>query len=239
MSPRLKTQPSARRTLLPAVLSDLPVALAALLLVLVLAGCDPADKGSSAIQGGRKWGAQGAAPAAASPAHGLSSAQRLAGLPRVAVQGNYAGDFQVAAREGKIQRFPCRECHDRSVGKLKAAIPVKLRGTHREIKRAHAPKSTLTCLACHADSDGMNTLRLADGTAVGFDHSYRVCAQCHFEQARAWAGGGHGKRLGGWAPPRVVENCAACHNPHDPLRPVSTPRWPSVVPNAPARRAGH
>lgn len=238
MNPRPKTHSSAQRFLLPvsmaampATFAAMPLALAALLLVLVLAGCEPAEKGSSPMQG--------SAGLAVPPAHGLSSAQRLVGLSRVEAQGAYAGGFQVAARRAKIQRYPCRECHDRALARIKAAIPVKLRGTHREIKRAHAPKSTLSCLACHADSEGMNSLRLADGTVVGFDHSYRVCAQCHFQQARAWAGGGHGKRLGGWAPPRVVENCAACHNPHDPLRPASAPRWPALVPNAPAKRTGH
>ena len=31
-----------------------------------------------------------------------------------------------------------------------------------------------------------------------------------------WAGGAHGKRLAGWAPPRVSKTCVECHNPHQP-----------------------
>ena len=211
--------------------------LAALLLMLALAACEVADKGSAGGDTAGHGSDDGAGNGAAYSAnHGLSSARLLAGLPRVQAQGAFTLPFQVAARTGKLQRYPCRVCHDRPVARLKAAIPEKLHGTHRDIERPHAPKSTLSCLACHADATGMDSLRLADGTRVGFDHSYRVCAQCHFEQARAWSGGGHGKRLGGWAPPRVVENCAGCHNPHDPLRPASTPRWPALVPNAPAKR---
>jgi len=36
------------------------------------------------------------------------------------------------------------------------------------------------------------------------------------EQAEAWAGGGHGKRLDGWEGRRVVMACADCHDPHNP-----------------------
>ncbi len=138
-----------------------------------------------------------------------------------------------------MRRFPCGNCHDRPLNELKAGIRPELHGVHRDIAKPHARAPNLSCLHCHEDATGMNGLRLMDGSMVAFDHSYRLCAQCHFQQAKAWAGGGHGKRLAGWAAPRVVENCAGCHNPHDPLRPVSTPRWPAVVPNAPAKRVGH
>ena len=35
-------------------------------------------------------------------------------------------------------------------------------------------------------------------------------------QASDWAAGAHGKRVGGWAPPRVVAGCPAGHDPHRP-----------------------
>ena len=70
----------------------------------------------------------------------------------------------------------------------------------------------------------MESLRTLNGQAVAFDHAYQVCAQCHSSQAKDWAGGAHGKRLGGWAPPRVVASCTACHDPH---RPALDKRWPS------------
>jgi cytochrome c553 len=61
---------------------------------------------------------------------------------------------------------------------------------------------------------------------VSFDHSYQVCAQCHSRQASDWASGAHGKRAGGWAPPRVIYACAQCHNPHSPRWDT---RWPAVA----------
>ena len=216
-----RTAPTTVLTLLP--------------LLFLLAACGGSGEGGGASQH------DDTPPAAAGGAagHGLSSAPYLAGLATVRVEGDYPRPFLVTARSGKIGRYPCASCHDRPLKNLKAGLPPKMRGTHREIARPHAPASTLACQDCHEDAGGMNHLRLADGSRVAFDHSYRVCAQCHFQQARAWAGGGHGKRLGGWAAPRVVKNCAGCHNPHDPLRPASVRRWPALVPNAPARRKGH
>ena len=54
------------------------------------------------------------------------------------------------------------------------------------------------------------------GERATLDESYRLCAQCHFAQADAWAGGGHGKRLDGWQGRRVVMACTDCHDPHAP-----------------------
>jgi hypothetical protein len=51
-----------------------------------------------------------------------------------------------------------------------------------------------------------------------------ACATCHAGGNMDWTGGAHGKRLGGWAPPRVISNCTACHNPHQPKL---EKRWPS------------
>ena len=57
---------------------------------------------------------------------------------------------------------------------------------------------------------------LKNGERATLDHAYRVCAQCHFSQAEAWAGGAHSKRLDGWLGRRVVMGCADCHDPHRP-----------------------
>ncbi len=213
-------------------------AMAALPLVVVLVACgDPRrDVDSpSMVQ------AENRSVASTLPNQGpvLRSGDYLGGAASVREQGEYEHPFLVAARSGRMRRFPCGNCHDRPLNELKAGIRPQLHGVHRDIAKPHARAANLGCLHCHEDATGMNGLRLLDGSTVAFDHSYRLCAQCHFQQAKAWAGGGHGKRLAGWANPRVVENCAGCHNPHDPLRPVSTPRWPAVVPNAPAKRAGH
>ena len=79
------------------------------------------------------------------------------------------------------------------------------------------------CTTCHATAD-VNELRTLTGTAVLFDHAYEICAQCHSTQKADWEGGAHGKRAGGWTPPRVVFNCTECHNPH---RPAFASRWPA------------
>jgi hypothetical protein len=62
-----------------------------------------------------------------------------------------------------------------------------------------------------------------------------LCAQCHFSQAAAWAGGGHGKRLDGWQGRRVVMGCADCHDPH---KPGLEPRVPFRAPQL-QRSRGH
>jgi hypothetical protein len=64
---------------------------------------------------------------------------------------------------------------------------------------------------------------LRTGEAVGLDQAYRLCAQCHFAQVDAWAGGAHGKRLDGWQGRRVVMSCADCHDPHRPVIPQRVP----------------
>lgn len=87
----------------------------------------------------------------------------------------------------------------------------------------------MDCRSCH-DATDLGVLRLNDGTSVGFDHAYRVCAQCHFEQGRDWIGGAHGKRLAAWTGTRVILSCPACHNPHAPR---IESRWPVTYPRIP------
>lgn len=178
------------------------------------------------------------------PAEGYGvAAVRVAELRRVAVQPEATQGhppFYVQPRLGKIGRYPCAGCHSQPLERLQAQLRADEAPTHSDIRRveagrAHAGRANVGCRDCHDDAAGMSALRTLDGRSVSFDHSYQVCAQCHFEQANAWAGGGHGKRLVGWSGPRVVLNCAACHNPHDPLNPVSTPRWPVIAPNAPLK----
>ena len=73
------------------------------------------------------------------------------------------------------------------------------------------------------------------GAPVTLTESYRLCAQCHFQQVEAWAGGGHGKRLDGWQGRRVVMGCGDCHDPHQPAIEKRIPfRAPQIE-----RRRGH
>jgi hypothetical protein len=82
------------------------------------------------------------------------------------------------------------------------------------------------CSTCHA-RDNVERLALKSGERPPLDHAYRLCAQCHFSQLRAWAGGGHGKRLDGWQGRRVVMGCTDCHDPH---KPAVEPRIPFRAP---------
>lgn len=166
------------------------------------------------------------------PAHGLNSEQFLKEVERVAVQGNFARLFYVETRTGQITRFPCTQCHDQHLAQIRAKTEEPIKGNHKNIVLRHAALETMKCQTCHSNATRMKQLKLLSGTAVPFDHSYKVCAQCHFLQARDWAGGAHGKRLGGWAEPRVVRNCTGCHNPHIP---GLVTRWPAIVPSAPKK----
>ena len=144
-------------------------------------------------------------------------------------EGGVAG-LRVKRRTNTLTRFPCSQCHGISLAQLKVQAAPDKRNGHWEIQLAHAPPDTLTCATCHADAAQMGALKLLSGNQVQIDHSYRVCGQCHSGKARDWRGGAHGKRTSGWAQTRVVENCASCHDPHQPGRPVLVPRWPAIVP---------
>lgn len=134
--------------------------------------------------------------------------------------------FRVARREDHITQHPCTACHEQAVVEL-SSRDVSQRWSHMDIQLQHA--DALRCGTCH-DYDDLGSLHLIDSDPVAFDHSYQVCAQCHSPQARDWAGGAHGKRLGGWRGERVIENCTGCHDPHAPAFPV---RMPLLYPQVP------
>ena len=163
--------------------------------------------------------------AAPNPNAGLSSEPHLAGAARVEAAG-YPDrpKFFVLARASAIEKYPCSTCHTRPLEQMRAPAGAAKRA-HWSVKLHHAPAAVMTCATCHAP-DAPNSLRTLGNTPVAFDHSYQVCAQCHSRQASDWASGAHGKRAGGWAPPRVVFSCAQCHNPHAPRWDT---RWPAVA----------
>jgi len=130
--------------------------------------------------------------------------------------------FEVVARRPKLTMQDCRMCHQEPLARETGEV--KQRQAHVDIRLQHGPH--MDCATCH-DYDDLGQLRLLDDTAVGFNHSYRSCAQCHSEQAHDWVGGAHGKRLGGWRGRRVVQNCASCHDPH---KPAIAPQFPVAKP---------
>ena len=189
----------------------------ALTLMLLLAGCREEKEEASVIRITER--AQ-----APNPNAGLSSEPFLAGIARAEVAGYPARPpFFVVARTADIQNYPCSQCHTVPLPEMHGDGARKR--AHWDVALQHAPATVMACTTCHA-SGNLDTLATLQGAPVAFDASYQVCAQCHARPASDWAAGAHGKRVGGWAPPRVVLGCPACHDPH---RPAWGTRWPAVA----------
>jgi hypothetical protein len=155
---------------------------------------------------------------------GVTSDAGLAGRPTVTALGPERPlPFSVLARQPRLQRTPCASCHTVPLASMKWSGTDGRARAHWAVSLSHARQDVMGCATCH-NSQNLETLRTLNGRAVAFDHAYQVCAQCHTTQAADWVGGAHGKRTGGWAPPRVVYNCTECHNPHSPALPT---RWPA------------
>lgn len=116
------------------------------------------------------------------------------------------------ARAPDIGQFPCTSCH---LGRAIVMADERVKDAHQNIKPEHPKQTGAHCSTCHA-ADNVELLALKSGERATLDHTYRLCAQCHFSQAESWASGAHGKRLDGWQGRRVVLGCADCHDPHKP-----------------------
>jgi len=121
--------------------------------------------------------------------------------------------------------FPCTQCH----------ADIKPNPQRRELSEMHFDiefrhGKERWCLDCH-DTDNRDVLRLASGERVDFEHSYRLCGQCHGDKYRDWRVGVHGKRTGSWNGRKEYLLCVHCHNPHSPrfkpLAPLPPPRPPA------------
>jgi hypothetical protein len=124
--------------------------------------------------------------------------------------------------------FPCTDCHaDMDVD----PTPREMEMFHEEIRIDHGPKDRW-CFDCH-NADDRDHLRLANGTLVGFDESYKLCGQCHGTIYRDWREGIHGRRRGYWNGAKSYLLCAHCHNPHapafQPIEPLPPPVRPMFV----------
>lgn len=128
-----------------------------------------------------------------------------------------------SARDRSLGQYPCTSCH---LGRAMVLRDDRIADAHQDIVPVHPMQTGATCATCHAP-DNVELLALKSGERATLDHTYRLCAQCHFAQARSWAGGAHGKRLDGWQGRRVVMGCADCHDPH---RPAIGPRIPFRAP---------
>lgn len=172
--------------------------------------------------------------------HGLTSLSHLKDVPFIKVLGtpNDSIPFYVEKRTNQISQFPCLNCHQGSLDQLKMKLGKKK--SHWNIELIHASQKTIkggspqspsvgpgfvNCVTCH-NPRNLDSLVSLNQKKISFNHSYQLCSQCHSRQFKDWIGGAHGKRLGGWAPPRVVKNCTSCHNPHNPKM---EKRWPAIA----------
>ncbi len=126
-------------------------------------------------------------------------------------------------RTPDLGQYPCTSCH---LGRGTILKDTRIGDAHQNIIAVHPVQTGGVCSTCHSASN-VELLALKSGDRASLDHTYRLCAQCHFQQAERWAGGAHGKRLDGWQGRRVVMGCADCHDPH---KPALEPRIPFRAP---------
>jgi len=200
---------------------------AALVWMLSLVACagDDGDHGEQRGHGGvasiidsaqHPWESRGLASTSFMPARQTVSVDTSAlseGVP----------DFLILERTSQLKKGPCAGCHTKPLAELVRTRPAHEPLAHWSVRLEHAAEAVMACATCHSSSN-QGQLRLLGGATVSIDHAYQVCAQCHSTQAADWVGGAHGKRVGGWAPPRVSYSCTECHNPH---KPALAPRWPT------------
>ncbi len=135
----------------------------------------------------------------------------------VTVEGH---TFLIPKRKEHLKSYKCSDCHTKPIEQLKGKNGQR---AHWDIKLNHANENTMNCATCH-NTNNPDDLHSLTGNTIDFNNSYNLCSQCHSKQYQDWAGGAHGKKVGGWAPPRVSFTCVNCHNPHSPS---FEPRWPS------------
>ncbi len=123
-------------------------------------------------------------------------------------------DFEVIPSTKDTEMHPCSNCHQFVKSNL---TPRKLDIPHDNFELQHGlhGKGQFWCFTCH-DEKGSVSLKTLDGELLNFEDAYILCSQCHVTQARDWAFGAHGKRLGNWQGKRQVYNCTACHYQHAP-----------------------
>lgn len=130
--------------------------------------------------------------------------------------------FLIPERKSQLRSYACTECHTGALKDLQKNSGDKKRA-HWDIKLNHANESTMNCITCH-DGTNLDNLHSLTDQKIDFNKSYQLCSQCHTKQFDDWKGGAHGKRIGGWAPPRASLTCVNCHNPHNPHFET---RWPA------------
>lgn len=156
-------------------------------------------------------------------AYSVTTANTLDQLKTVLANVHDTVSFLIPERSSQIKSFPCTNCHSKPVEQLSLGRKENERKAHWDITVIHGNDEVMNCFTCHNKSTP-NELVSLTGKSISFDESFKVCNQCHSTQYKDWIGGSHGKRLGGWAPPRIINTCTSCHNPH---KPAFESRWPA------------
>jgi hypothetical protein len=129
---------------------------------------------------------------------------------------------------GRTELADCAGCHKKDTAAVKPNTDPEGRAAHWDVKLNHA--EGMDCRTCHVPTEPAK-LKLLE-SHVDIDEAYRSCATCHRKEVADWRGGAHGKRLSGWVEPRVVKNCAGCHDPHKPHLEKRMPvAYPTIVPD--------
>jgi hypothetical protein len=137
--------------------------------------------------------------------------------------GTITRSIALRDRSAEVTQYPCTSCH---AGRRLVLAARRVPDAHHDIQPVHPDRTGAVCSTCHAEED-VALLALTGGGRAPLDESYRLCGECHFPEAGAWAGGGHGKRLDGWQGRRIVMACPDCHDPHQP---AIQPRIPFRAP---------
>jgi len=197
----------------------------------------PAEFAASALNAARQPGALATVPAVpVEPWTGPGNRPFEVATRSSEREGGHARSFgsitlPTALRTRLLGQYPCTSCH---LGRKVVMAKQRIADAHQNVQPVHPKQTGSLCSTCHA-ADDVEQLALESGERATLDESYRLCAQCHFTQADAWAHGAHGKRLDGWQGRRVVMGCADCHDPHQP---ALQPRIPFRAPQL-ERPRGH
>lgn len=133
-------------------------------------------------------------------------------------------EFEVIPAARDQEMHPCGNCHEWAKSD---PTPRSLADPHDNFELTHGMhgKGGFWCFTCH-DLSGKGGLKTLEGERLEFEEAYVLCSQCHVDQARDWAFGAHGKRVGNWQGPRKIYNCTACHYQHAPEIPLREPLGP-------------
>lgn len=154
----------------------------------------------------------------------------IIGTPKVLVD--------VHTYTGQPGEVSCTTCHTTRTPNVQNRAQEDLDEFHQGLVFSHGQ---LSCLSCH-NSEDYDTLRRADGTALTYENTMQLCAQCHGPQYRDYKHGSHGGMSGYWdlsRGPRTRNTCTACHDAHFPVYPQLIPVFPPKdVPERPTG-SGH